>query len=42
MYLNNMLNVRKGIFEGCNEHEIKELLKRKTLEEWLIDSKVLR
>lgn len=42
MYLNNMLDVKKGIFEGCNEHEIRELLKRKTLEEWVIDSEAMR
>ena len=42
MYLNNVLDVSKGVFEGCNESEIKELLRRKSLEEWVIDSKEMR
>jgi hypothetical protein len=42
MYLNNVLDVSKGVFEGYNESEIKELLKRKSLEEWVIDSKEMR
>ena len=27
-----------GIFDGCNEHEIRELLKRKSLQDWVIDT----
>jgi len=42
MYLNNALNIDRGIFDGCNEYEIKELLKRKSLEDWLIDSANMR
>lgn len=31
-------DVDKGIFVDCNEYEIKELLIRKALEEWVVDT----
>lgn len=37
-----MYDYEAGIFEGCNEWEIRELLKRKTLEEWSIDTQAAR
>ena len=37
--LYSILNdIDKGIFVECNEYEIKELLIRKSLEEWVIDT----
>jgi hypothetical protein len=42
MYLNKKLDVHKGVFEGCNQVEIAELIKRRNLEDWLINSKYLR
>ena len=37
--LYSILNdIDKGIFVECNEYEIKELLIRKALEEWVIDT----
>lgn len=37
-----MYDYEAGIFEGCNEWEIRELLKRKTLEEWSIDTQAAK
>lgn len=37
MYLNTH-DVENGLFDGCNEAEIKELLLRKSLEDWVIDT----
>lgn len=37
MYL-KFQDVENGIFDGCNESEIKELLSRKSLEDWVIDT----
>ena len=39
MYLNNTLNAKRGLFEGCTEREIAILLKRKSLEEWVLDGR---
>ena len=37
MYL-KAYDIEAGQFEGCNEHEVKELLCRKRLEDWLLDT----
>ena len=39
MYVNPQLDVVKGLFGGCSEEEIAELKKRRSLEDWLIDTK---
>lgn len=31
-------DIESGEFDGCNENEIKELLCRKSLEDWLLDT----
>ena len=41
LYLQNH-DLEKGIFDNCNEHEIKELVRRKELEEWILDTEFLK
>lgn len=42
MYVNPNLNLQTGVFDGCTAEEIAELQKRRSLEDWLLDSKQLK
>jgi hypothetical protein len=35
-------DVAKGIFENCNDKEVEELLRRKELEDWIVDTDFLK
>lgn len=35
-------DVVKGIFENCNDKEVEELLRRKELEDWIVDTDFLK
>jgi hypothetical protein len=34
--------VEKGIFDNCNDSEKKELIRRKELEDWIVDTDFLK
>jgi hypothetical protein len=42
MYMNPKLDLQKGVFDGCTAEEIVELQKRRSLEDWVLDSKQLK
>jgi len=42
MYLNKNIKVKEGKFDGCNEKETEELISRRALENWLLDTKLLK
>ena len=41
LYLQNH-DVEKGLFENCNAQEIEELIRRKDLEDWILDTEFLK
>jgi hypothetical protein len=41
LYLQNH-DVEQGLFENCNAQEIEELIRRKDLEDWILDTEFLK